>query len=104
MRYFLLTAALTAGFGGAALAADGAAVFKQHCVTCHGETGKADTAAGKALKVPALAGDAKVAGMGEADLIANVKSNEKHKTFIKKLSDDDVAAVAAYVKGLATAK
>jgi mono/diheme cytochrome c family protein len=104
MRYVLLTAALTVGFGGAALAADGAAVFKQHCVSCHGETGKSDTAAGKALKVPALAGDAKVAAMADADVAAKVKSNDKHKTFMKKLTDDDVAAAAAYVKGLAAAK
>jgi hypothetical protein len=33
-----------------------------------------------------------------------VRSNDKHKTFIKKLTDDDVAAVAAHVKGLAAAK
>ena len=29
-----------------ALAADGAAIFKQHCATCHGATGQADTQAG----------------------------------------------------------
>jgi hypothetical protein len=52
--------------------------------------------------VPPLAGDAKVAGMADADVATKVKPNEKHKTFMKKLSDGDVAAVAAYVKGLAT--
>ena len=104
MRYFLLAAALTVGFGGAALAADGAAIFKQHCTNCHGETGKADTPAGKALKVPPLAGDAKVAGMSADDVAGKIKSNDKHKAFIRKLTDDDVAAVAAYVKGLAAAK
>ena len=105
MRYLLfLSAGLTVGLAGPVFAADGAALFKQHCATCHGETGKADTAAGKALKVPALAGDAKVAGMSDADVVARIKSNEKHKSFIKKLSDDDIAAVAPYVKGLATAK
>jgi mono/diheme cytochrome c family protein len=105
MRYLVpLTTALAIGLAGAVLAADGAAVFKQHCANCHGETGKADTAAGKALKVPPLAGDANVAGMPDADVAAKVKSNDKHKTFIKKLTEDDVAAVAAYVKGLAAAK
>jgi mono/diheme cytochrome c family protein len=105
MRYVVpLTAAFAACLVGAALAADGPAVFKQYCASCHGETGKADTAAGKALKVPPLAGDASVAGMPDADVAAKVKSNDKHKTFIKKLTDDDVAAVAAYVKGLAAAK
>jgi mono/diheme cytochrome c family protein len=106
MRYLVPVAAalFAAGLAGDAVAADGAAVFKQHCASCHGETGKADTAAGKALKVPALAGDADVAGMPDADVAAKVRSNDKHKTFIKKLTDDDVAAVSAYVKGLAAAK
>ena len=105
MRYaFPLTAALTMALSGVGLAADGGAIFKQHCASCHGETGKADTPAGKALKAPALAGDEKVAGMADADTAAAIKSNEKHKSFIKKLTDDDVAAAAAYVKGLAAGK
>ena len=104
MRYLLLTAALTFGFSAAVLGADGAALFKEHCAKCHGDTGKADTPAGKAMKVPPLAGDAKVAAMSADDVAARIKSNEKHKAFIKKLTDDDVAAVAAYVKGVANAK
>jgi mono/diheme cytochrome c family protein len=87
-----------------ALAADGGALFKQHCASCHGESGKADTPAGKAMKVPALAGDAKVAGMSDADVVAAIKGNPKHAGIIKKLSDDDVAAVATFVKGVAAAK
>lgn len=87
-----------------ALAADGGALFKQHCASCHGESGKADTPAGKAMKVPALAGDAKVAGMSDADVVAAIKANPKHAGIIKKLTDDDVAAVATFVKGLAGAK
>ena len=83
MRYAMsLVVAFSLAGANVSLAADGAAIFKQHCASCHGETGKADTAAGKAMKVPALAGDAKVAGMADAD----------------------IAAVAAYVKGLAAAK
>lgn len=85
----------------AAWAADGAAVYKANCAKCHGDTGRSDTAAGKAMKVPALAGDANVAKMSEADVAARIKTNEKHKAFIKSLSDDDVAATAAYVKQLA---
>jgi mono/diheme cytochrome c family protein len=86
------------------LAADGGALFKQHCASCHGESGKADTPAGKAMKVPALAGDAKVAAMSDADVVAAIKGNPKHAGIIKKLTDDDVAAVATFVKGLAAAK
>ena len=50
---FLVVAGTTA-----ARAADGAAVYKTNCAKCHGDTGHADTAVGKVMKVPALAGDA----------------------------------------------
>lgn len=88
----------------ASVAADGAAVFKTHCATCHGESGTSDTTAGKALKVPALKGDEKVGAMSEADVVTRIKENEKHKTVVAKLSADDLAAVATYVKGIAAAK
>ena len=105
MRYAMsLMAALALAAANVSLAADAAALFKQHCASCHGETGKADSAAGKALKVPALAGDAKVAAMGDADVIAKIKSNQKHAAALKKLTDADVAALAAHVKGMAAAK
>ena len=91
---------------GAAFAADGAAVFKSHCAKCHGETGKADTPAGKALKVPALAGDAKVSGSSVADLVTAIKGNEKHGKagVLKGMSDADVEAAATQAKTLAGGK
>jgi mono/diheme cytochrome c family protein len=87
---------------GAAFAADGAVVYKGQCAKCHGDTGKADTPTAKALKVRAIAGDAKVAGMSDADLIAQIKGNKKHAGL--KLSDADLAAAATYVKQLASGK
>jgi mono/diheme cytochrome c family protein len=105
MRYAItFMAALPLCVASISHAADGAALFKQHCASCHGATGHADTPAGKSLKVPPLAGDAKVAAMSDADAIAAIKSNAKHAAALKKMSDDDVAAVAVYVKGLAAAK
>jgi mono/diheme cytochrome c family protein len=105
MRYAIsLVVAFSLAVANVSLAADGAAIFKQHCASCHGETGKADTAAGKAMKVPPLAGDAKVAGMSDADITATIKGNAKHAAVLKKVTDADIAAVAAHVKGLAAAK
>jgi mono/diheme cytochrome c family protein len=105
MRYAItLMAALPLCVASISLAADGAALFKQNCASCHGATGHADTPAAKSLKVPALAGDAKVAAMSDADAIAAIKGNAKHAAALKKMSDADVAAVASYVKGLAAAK
>ena len=84
-----------------AWAADGAAIFSAQCAKCHGDTGKSDTTIGKAMKVPALAGDANVQKMSDADVVARIKGNAKHPPTIKSLSDDDLNAVAAYVKQLA---
>jgi mono/diheme cytochrome c family protein len=100
----LVMAALPLSVASISLAADGAALFKQNCASCHGATGHADTPAGKSLKVPPLAGDAKVAGMSDADIAAAIKANAKHAAVLKKLKDDDIAAVASYVKGMAAAK
>ena len=85
----------------AAQAADGAAIFKEQCAKCHGDTGQSDTTIGKAMKVPALAGDANIQKMSEADVAARIKGNAKHQPTIKSLTDDDINAVAAYVKQLA---
>jgi cytochrome c len=97
-----ITLLLAAG-SGVALAADGAAVYKAQCAKCHGETGQADSPAAKAMKVPAIAGDAKIAGLSDADLVAKIKENKKHVT-LKSLSDADLAAAAAYAKQLAAGK
>jgi len=103
-RTFVVAATLLLATG--AFAADGAQVYKARCAKCHGDTGHADTAAGKALKVPALAGDAKVAGLSVADLVKNMKENAKHAKsgVLKDMSDADIEAAATHAKGLASAK
>ena len=87
-----------------ATAEDGAAVYKAQCAKCHGDTGEADTPAGKTLKVPKLKGDAKVAGMSVEDIVKAVKENQKHKSFITKLTDEQINAAAGVAKQLAGAK
>ena len=87
-----------------AIAEDGAAVFKAQCAKCHGETGEADTQAGKTLKVPTLKGDAKVAGLSVEDLVKVIKDNAKHKSFVTKMTDEQVSAAAGHAKQLAGAK
>src|SRR4029453_4256113 len=82
--------------GSAAFAADGAAIYKEQCAKCHGDTGHADTTIGKAMKVPALVGDANIQKMSDADVAARIKGNAKHPPTIKSLSDDDINPVAAH--------
>jgi mono/diheme cytochrome c family protein len=93
-----------AGRGGPCRAEDPAAVFKEHCAKCHGETGQADTPVSATLKVPKLAGDAKVAGMAVPDIVKMMKENEKHKTMLKKATDEQLAAGATHAKALAQGK
>ena len=81
-----------------AWAADGAAVYKANCAKCHGENGKADTAAAKAMKVPAF--DAKLAALSADEIAAKVKASPKHATAVKAVGDD-LTAAAAHVKELA---
>ena len=88
----------------APLWADGAQLFKEKCAKCHGDTGKSDTSMGKKMKVPPIAGDAKIAAMSDADLAKKILAADKHPKGIKTLSEADAAAVAPYVKGLASGK
>jgi mono/diheme cytochrome c family protein len=89
---------------GRAAEADPATVFKQHCAKCHGETGTADTPAGKLLKAPPLAGNAKVAGTALPDLLKAIRENEKHKAPLKKLSEAEITAGATRAKELAASE
>ena len=101
----LIAAAAVVGLAGSnvALAADGAAVYKANCAKCHGDTGLADSPAAKAMKAPAIKGDAKIAAMPDADLTNKIKENKKHAA-LKSLSADDLSAAATYAKGLAGGK
>ena len=98
------TTLLTLGLIARARAEDGAAVYKAQCAKCHGETGESDTAAGKTLKVPPIKGDAKVAGATVEELVKIAKANEKHKSFITKISDEQLTAAAGAMKTVAGAK
>jgi len=88
-------------FGSPVFAADGAAIYKEKCAKCHGETGAADTSTGKSMKVPALAGNAEVAKMSDDEIVEKIKTNKKHKQPVKSLPDADLKAVAPVVKGFA---
>jgi mono/diheme cytochrome c family protein len=96
-----ITAVVLAGAVPAASAADGAGIFATNCAQCHGATGHADTPAAKALKAPALAGNAEVAAAGQDDVVTRIKQNPKHGAVLGKLSADDITAVAAYAKQMA---
>ena len=65
---------------------DGATAFKK-CAACHG----ADAAGKPAMKAPAIK------GVDAAKIKTTVTTNPKHAS-VKSLSDDDIKAIADYLK------
>jgi mono/diheme cytochrome c family protein len=77
-----------------AFAADGASIFKTKCAGCHGPNGEGKV--GPSLKATKL---------GEDDIVMLLSKGEEkrkapHKKSISGLSEEDVKAVAHYVKSL----
>lgn len=103
-RVLLGAAALLVASSSSLWAEGGADLFKTQCAKCHGDTGKSDTAVGKKMNIPPLAGDAKIAAMSGDDISKQLLAAEKHPKAVKNMSAADAAAVAAYVKQLAGGK
>ena len=78
----------------------GAEIYKSKCEGCHGADGQSHTLVGRMTKATALTGP-EVIAMADAELVATVKDGKKKMpAFGKKLSDDQIAAVVAYVRTL----
>ena len=87
-----LAALMTAGTMAFAAGADD---YKAKCVMCHGADGKGQMAAKMGSKD--LAGTS----LSEADIVKTITDGKGKMTGFKgKLSDDQIKAVAAYVKTL----
>jgi mono/diheme cytochrome c family protein len=83
---------------GAAFGADGAALWGQHCASCHGKDGSGSTAMGKKLGVKDYT---KSQGFSDAEATSVIKNGKgKMKGYQAKLSDADVKALVAYVRSL----
>jgi len=96
----LLLAAAPAG------AADGKAVYEAICINCHGPDGRSDTKKGKALKSPNFLEEEKLRGTPDevtAFVQKSVREKKKHKQISPKVSDEELAAVAEYIRVLVSA-
>jgi mono/diheme cytochrome c family protein len=99
-----IVGALVFLLGSPALADEGKAKFEKVCSSCHGLEGRADTKKGKKLKA---ADYREVTELKGPDAIQHVektvRENKKHRQVNKKVSDEDLAAIAQYVQKLAAA-
>ena len=90
--------AITIASSGAAFGADAGALWAQNCASCHGKDGSGTTAMGKKLGVKDYT---KQQGFSDAEAANVIKNGKgKMKAYKDKLSDADVKALVAYVRGL----
>ena len=104
-RLVAASAALAAGLGftlSLVLAAglDGTALYDANCAKCHGATGAADTAVGKAMMATAF-NDPKWANVEPKTVVQHFHDNPKHKAIASKVSDADLEAITAHLRELA---
>jgi hypothetical protein len=77
------------------------AVYGAQCAKCHGASGASDTPVGKAMKVPALAGNANVQKASAEDVAGMIKSAAKHPAALNGLRYAHLTAAAASAKQFA---
>jgi len=86
--------------------ADGEALYRQHCRTCHGAKGTpTQRILGLYPSLKSLADSALLAGISVDSIVAVLKKGQGKdmKSFSEKLTPDQMAAVARFVKTLASA-
>jgi cytochrome c6 len=93
-----VSVAIIIACSGASFGADTAALWAQHCASCHGKDGSGSTAMGKKLGVKDYTKDQGFSDAEAANVIKNGKG--KMKGYKDKMSDADVKALVAYVRSL----
>jgi cytochrome c6 len=91
----LAVAVLALSISGNALAAEAAALYASKCNACHGKDGKG-TPVGLKMGAP----DLTTLKASEAEVTAAITNGKGKMTGFKgKISDDEIKALAKYVKG-----
>jgi len=99
-KVFLLMVSMMASAGMAA-AGDAAALWGQHCASCHGKDGSGSTMMGKKLELKDYRDAAVQSSFTDAEAAKVIKGGKgKMKPYGAKLSDDDIKALVAYVRSL----
>ena len=82
---------------GAAFGVDPAALWAQHCASCHGKDGSGNTTMGKKLGVKDYT---KEQGFSDAEAANVIKNGKGKMKAYKELSDADVRALVAWLRSL----
>ena len=99
-RVFLFTTTMLVS-AGVSFGADAAANWTQHCASCHGKDGSGSTMMGKKLGAKDYRDAKAQAAFSDAEAAKAIKDGRgKMKGFGGKLSDADIKALVAYVRGL----
>ncbi len=104
----VLVLVLALSFLGSAFAQEPPAAFEKYCINCHGVDGKADTAAGKKMKVPAL-GSEEVQKLSDDQIYDTIANGAGHKqyphAFAKKgVSGLEIREIIKFIRSLKTGK
>ena len=103
-KLLALTAVVSALTVSSALAADGKALYEQHCTKCHGADGKGQTKMGTKLGAKDYSSAAVQAAVSDDQAFKSIKEGMKKdgKSLMKpsELSDGDIKASIAYLRTL----
>ncbi len=106
MKKILLVALAGWGLSGLAqAAADGAALYKENCVKCHGESGQANTWRGYLFFAQKLNSPAWQAKINDAEILEAIDDGPRiMPAFKKKLNQEEREALVQYVRKLGEQK
>lgn len=103
LRIWPLVALCTLGTVAIAAEPDGAALFEQHCIPCHGPDGRARTPAARKLGAKDLTESRLADPEITRQIVGGLKDKsgkERMPSFREKLTDPEVAALVGFVKSL----
>lgn len=97
MKYWLSVILL---LGGTALAADGPALYKQHCARCHGETGQANNWRGILFFARDFNSQRWQAAHDDADILEAIERGPRiMPSYRKTLTEEERRALVQVVRG-----
>jgi mono/diheme cytochrome c family protein len=106
IRLLVLSSVLATALGAAVPAA--VESYERHCAKCHGKDGKGQTRLGKRSGAPDFTDQARQAKLTDEDAFKgikfgrrNAKGEERMDAFGGDLTDAEIAALVAYIRGFA---